>query len=406
MKLLVLEDTRFSCSACGKCCRNWHVELIPYDAERVQKIAWPAGDPLLTTKVVMIHGGRTYLAHAEDRACVFLNRQTNLCRIHAEFGEAAKPVGCLLYPYQIVPTFSGEATISPRYECPTTRKNIGAPHADALADLKRLAPKLEMSRPFDDDDCCNLDRDQVIAVSEFAAVMLHGFERNDQRSLFLIALVDFISSLNTDELDREALGNAFAQIKPAVEAITSSGVKKPGWLTRMVFRTYLGLNLRRDEDVLDKVAGRFQRLFAMAKFVFGFGGFNDLGIIHPHGKLRKARLFKLGIDVPDANVFELLWRVVTVKLMSQQYLGAVNQGRNLLSGLRSLALLYPLACAAAKYRAGNRGSSVIELEDVDYAVNVIEHNFGRNDVLALPFARSFEKMLVDPDTFVRVVRTI
>jgi hypothetical protein len=98
--------------------------------------------------------------------------------------------------------------------------------------------------------------------------------------------------------------------------------------------------------------------------------------------------------------------MIGVKLMSLHFMGAANHGRDLLSGLRSLAMLYPLVCAAAKYRAGNRGSMAVEAEDVDYAVGAIEHNFGRNAVLKMPFARTIEKLLLDPDQFLRLVRTI
>jgi hypothetical protein len=98
--------------------------------------------------------------------------------------------------------------------------------------------------------------------------------------------------------------------------------------------------------------------------------------------------------------------MVATKLMSLHFMGAANHGRNLLAGLRSLALLYPLVAAAAKYRAGNRNSAVVEPEDVDYAVGVIEHSFGRSAVLKQAFARSLEKFFLEPAMFVRLVRTI
>jgi Fe-S-cluster containining protein len=382
------------------------VELLPDEIDRVKNLSWPAGDPLVGTVGVMKHSGRSYLQHAADGVCVFLNRQTNLCRIHAEFGVDAKPLGCRLYPFQISPTFDGEATISPRYTCPTVRKNIGASHADALPELRQLVQKMHLPAFFDEAVTCNLDRDQIFAVCEFASTLIGAFPRNDQRALFMIALCDFLSTLSADQLDREALGSAFLAMKQGVENVTAGPVKKNNWFTRMAFRTYLGLHLRRDEDVVDGRAGRLQRVAAMAVFVGGFGNFKRLGVVHPEGTLAKARLFSADLPCSDPELFELHWRMIGVKLMSLHFMGAANHGRDLLSGLRSLAMLYPLVCAAAKYRAGNRGSMAVEAEDVDYAVGAIEHNFGRNAVLKMPFARTIEKLLLDPDQFLRLVRTI
>jgi Fe-S-cluster containining protein len=403
MKLLVLEEPRFTCSTCATGCRNWHVELLTDEIDRVKNLAWPKDDPLFGVKAVMKHSGRTYLNHAPDGVCVFLNRQTNLCRIHADFGVDAKPLGCRLYPFQISPTFDGEATISPRYTCPTVRKNTGVSHREALPELRELARKMQFPSFFDETTTCHLDRDQTYAVCEFAATLIGAFDRNDQRALFLIALCDFLSTLNADEMDREKLAAAFLQIKQGVQTAAATPVKPPGWFTRMAYRTFLGLHLRRDEDIVDGRAGRLGRVWAMLGFVGGFGGFNGLGVVHPKGTLKKAALFTPQFACDDPAVFELHWRMISTKLLSLHFFGAANHRRDLLSGLRSLALLYPLVVSAAKYRAGNRGSAAVEIEDVDYAVGVIEHSFGRSGVLAQSFARSIEKLLLEPGVFLQVV---
>jgi hypothetical protein len=286
------------------------------------------------------------------------------------------------------------------------RQNAGASHAEALPELRQLAKKMQFPGFFDQATTCNLDRDQTYAVCEFAATLIHAFGRNDQRALFLIALTDFLSTLSSDELNREAMGSAFAQMKQGVETVSSVPAKKTGWFTRLAFRTYLGFHLRRDEDVLDGRAGRFQRLWAMVALVAGFGSFSGLGVVHPTGKLGRAKLFGPHLPCGDPAIFELHWRMIATKLLSLHFIGAANFGRDLLAGLRSLALMYPLVVATAKYRAGNRGSTTIETEDVDYAVGMIEHGFGRSPVLAQSFARSIEKLLLEPEIFLRLVRTI
>ena len=180
----------------------------------------------------------------------------------------------------------------------------------------------------------------------------------------------------------------------------------------MAFRTLLGLYLRRDEDMLNRKAGRMSRLFSMIAIVFGFGDFAGLGLIHPMGKLRKARLFEASDQTPAAAVtgvavMELHWRMVHVKLGSLQFIGLANRGRDFLAGLRSLALLYPLVLAAAKYRAASReDGAAVNHSDIDYAVSVIEHSFGRSVLLAQPFARSLERFLLETNVFTRIARAV
>jgi hypothetical protein len=144
----------------------------------------------------------------------------------------------------------------------------------------------------------------------------------------------------------------------------------------------------------------------MTGFVFGFGRFRGLGLFHPPGRLRAAKLFKKPPAPPSVEVFALAWRLVRNKLDALQFMGAANGNRDFLTGLRSLSLLYPLVVAAAKHHAATRKSSEITTNDVDYAVTAIEHSFGRAAVLGQPFVRSIEKLLTERGAFTRLIRTL
>src|SRR5450432_2773 len=110
MKLQVLEDERFSCRSCTQCCRSWHVVLMPGEAERIKNLPWAKDDPLTKIDVLLEHGGKVYTAHNKETGCVFLNLSNGRCRIHEQFGAEAKPLGCSVFPFQISPTFVGEAS--------------------------------------------------------------------------------------------------------------------------------------------------------------------------------------------------------------------------------------------------------------------------------------------------------
>src|ERR1700733_5888656 len=185
MKLRVLEDERFSCHSCTQCCRSWHVVLMSGEAERIKNLSWPADDPLRKINVLMEHGGKTYTAHNKETGCVFLNLSNGRGRIHEQFGAAAKPLGCRVFPFQISATFAGEASVTPRFDCPTVRQNLGELHTEQLGELQQYAAKMDFSGGFDEAVRCHLDRQQIAAVVEFLSMMLPGIDGDAQRAIFL-----------------------------------------------------------------------------------------------------------------------------------------------------------------------------------------------------------------------------
>ena len=293
-----------------------------------------------------------------------------------------------------------------RYDCPSVRRNEGAPYEDEVPNLRRFAGQIELADGFDVATCCGLSREQIAAVCEFAATMIGGFERDAQQALFIFSLANLLEMTDVGEVNREGLGQILGGLRKLVIDATSRPAAKPGALARLSFRSLLGQYLRRDEDVLDKRAGRFGRAVAMMKIVLGFGCFRELGLSHRPGKIKRAKLFEPALAMQDSATFSLFWRMIRNKLDSFQFMGAANGGRNFFEGFRSLALLYPLTLAVAKYNAGNRGATRVEAEDVDQAVATIEHSFGRLATLNQPHARSLERALLEPGTFTRLVTTI
>jgi Fe-S-cluster containining protein len=78
---------------CAECCRRLIIEVLPQDAEREPKIR-ERGSPLLASPDE--NGHREVVGYVlnsrDDIACVFLDRDTNLCTIHE-----TRPLLCRLF---------------------------------------------------------------------------------------------------------------------------------------------------------------------------------------------------------------------------------------------------------------------------------------------------------------------
>ena len=139
LELPVIQN--WSCHNCGGCCRQHLIEVT--DAERQLILAqnWTSNDGI-ELPVMKWHAGppwkkRYRLAHQSDGGCVFLDEK-GLCRIHAKFGEAAKPLACRIYPYAFHPSGKSYA-VSLRYSCPSVVANLGTAVSEQTAELRRLA---------------------------------------------------------------------------------------------------------------------------------------------------------------------------------------------------------------------------------------------------------------------------
>ena len=80
---------------CGECCRRLLIEVDLDDAEREPKIKH-LGSPTYTDERLTRSGKRElegYLLNSrDDMACVFLDRQTNLCTIYE-----TRPLACRVF---------------------------------------------------------------------------------------------------------------------------------------------------------------------------------------------------------------------------------------------------------------------------------------------------------------------
>src|ERR1039458_1316619 len=128
----------WSCHGCTDCCRdNLIVTLSPEEKLRIEKQNWTAAEGVDSDSMVVADRDCFRLSHQSDGACVFLD-PTGRCRIHAKFGEAAKPLACRLYPLVIHPA-GKKLVVGLRFSCPSAAANRGRPMAGQGAEVQKLA---------------------------------------------------------------------------------------------------------------------------------------------------------------------------------------------------------------------------------------------------------------------------
>ena len=91
-------------------------------------------------KIVVRHGlwkPQYSLAKRKDGRCIFLEPD-GLCRIHREFGLAAKPLICQMFPFQLVP-LDDHAGLTLRRFCPSAAADQGRNIEEYLDDARRMA---------------------------------------------------------------------------------------------------------------------------------------------------------------------------------------------------------------------------------------------------------------------------
>ena len=170
--LLIPDDLRFSCSACGSCCLGVNVGPIGGDVAKAIEAerARVSGSPLPPRGLFfsMVPEGddaRVVVCQSRNGACVFLEPD-GLCRVHRTMGPASKPRVCRLFPIQFASTPRGVA-VEFQLECrDILRASRGEPVREAeVRELLSVAGQIHTVRPF-----VSLDGEIAFGFDEFEAV--------------------------------------------------------------------------------------------------------------------------------------------------------------------------------------------------------------------------------------------
>ena len=405
--LLLPTLQNWACHNCGGCCREHLIAVTPEERARIEAQGWSETDGIPSGRPLFVpHGTGSRINHQADGACVFLNPQ-GLCRIHARFGESAKPLACRLYPYAIHP--SGHLiTTSLRFSCPSVVQNLGPPVASQRAPIEALAsevvpaayrnspaPPLRRGLAFDWPRITRLLAWIERSLSEPSV----SFPLRLQRLLTWLGL---LGQAEPEALSDEHFGELVKLLYEAAARalpVPETSPRKPSRLARLMLRQLIAQLLRHDTAAqFDRgLSGRLALFSQGLRFSFALGRIPNIpdpesvrvAFVERTGHVTE-RISNISFAVAEAPLQEwdaawddLFVRYFHVKLQGLHFCGPAFYDYPILTGLQSLALMLPAVMWTARVRAAREQRKTVQFHDLQAALAVLDHNFGYSPALGL-----------------------
>jgi lysine-N-methylase len=403
----------WSCHSCSGCCRQHAIEVTDEERQRILDQRWEEDEAVGPDQPTVVAAGPIWnrsqrLAHRADGACVFL-ADDGLCRIHAKFGEEAKPLACRIYPYAFHPTGKG-VTVSLRFSCPSVVGNRGKQLAKQATDIRTIAravvpdnvtdwPAPEIS-PGQRPDWPDFRR-----FVEALDTTLSGSDASiTVRLLRALFWINLVSEARFDAVKGSRLTDFLSLIREAAAGeLTDETIetKEPTGLAKTQFRLLTGQYGRRDTvvDLETGWRGHWQRLRYGVRFARGRGltpRVQDCFTEVPFESLEQP----FG-GLPD-GAEELLTRYFRVKIQGLAFCGPAYYGVPLVEGFRSLVLIYPSVLWLARWLAAGDERKTLTLNDVERAIAIADHHHGYSPAFGLRGFRSRVRLLARMDEIGRL----
>jgi lysine-N-methylase len=379
----------WDCHGCADCCKMYHVRVTEVEKARIESQNWSAEDlGGLPSLVYDKHVGGYRLNHRPDGSCVFLGPD-NRCRIHAQFGPAAKPMACRIYPFVLVPA-GDHWRVGLRFACPSAVADAGRPLADHAEEAREYAglleadagtqavevppPELQPGQAVEWPDLIRFTKAFADLVADDSTPVEHRLRK-------VVALAAQCKPLKYDKVTGPRLKDLLEMLAAVVadEVPAKPGdVPPPGWVGRTIFRQVAAVYARADHGPNPGIAtrGRLTRIKAAWRFAMGRGPIPKLHGLMPDATFEAAER-PAGPLEPESE--GLLGRYYRVKIESMQFCGPTNFRRGFWDGLESLVLTFPAIMWLSRVLSAN-GARPRD-EAVALAVRIVDDNFGFNKLL-------------------------
>ena len=404
-----LPQQRFRCHGCTNCCRDIVVHLTSDDRRKIDEQGW--ADRLDVPPYVRLGRGWV-LSQTTDNRCIFL-MPDGKCRIHAEFSASAKPLGCQLFPFVLLPA-GGAWQLSTRFDCPSVAASKGDPITTHLPELKRLAAelpgtdhrawaiKIRKGRPASESEVQHL----VAALDRRLSGATHSLSR---RLRELRHVADMLASLNIQRVREERFVQLVDLLFGALDSEVADSAHPPPTprqhklLRQQVFTHCQAIT------VTEALGGWRVKTARMISQFFRSRRFTALGGAAPPSIVTAKIIPFADIDsvLPAkrqaAGVEELVIRYLRGQVLSRSFFGPQFYGWDIVTGLRALLSRMAVWGFLARYCAAAEGKTEIDLDCAIRAVGIIARAAGiskalggRTERMRLSYLQSnhgFERLL-------------
>ncbi len=404
-----LPQQRFSCHSCTDCCRDIVVHLTLADRRKIDEQGW--ADKLDVPPYVRLGRGWV-LSQTPNNRCVFL-MSDGKCRIHAEFSASAKPLGCQLFPFVLLPA-DGAWQLSTRFDCPSMAASKGNPISTHVAGLKRLAADLPSTdhrawaitirggRPASDREVQHLVR----ALDRRLSRNAHTLSRRVRE---LRHIADTLAHLNIHQVHEERFVELVDLLFGALDSEVADSAHPPPTrrqhklLRQQVFTHCQAITVT---EALGGVRVKTARMFSQ---FFRSRRFTALGGAAPPSIVTEKTIPFADIDsvLPAkkqaVEVEELVNRYLRGQVLSWSFFGPQFYGWDMVTGLRALLSRMAVWGFLARYCTVAEGKTEIDLDCAIRAIGIIARAAGiskalggRTERMRLSYLQSnhgFERLL-------------
>ena len=406
----------WSCHNCGGCCREHLIEINEDEKRRIEKQKWTANDGVPVDRPVIqkIAAGRWRLAHKDDGACVFLD-DAGLCRIHARFGEPAKPLACQVYPYAFHPQGS-HITTSLRFSCPSVVRNQGTSLEEQRPELQKLCGNVVAGRQIEIDPPAVHNTETLpwedinLFIEAFDTALQDRTVNFAARLLRVLEWLKLVQQSTFADVRGKKLQSYLELLHTAsctAQPDNDLPVHRPSRLGRMMFRQLAVQMARHDTDALARggLAMRMNLLQTVLRVTSGIGTVPPIdqpaSVVTAFGTLSGTsatfRQLEDSFDGRQPEIDELFERYFRVKIEGVHFCGVACYDLGLVDGFYTLALMYPVTMWLARWRAACEGRRQLRLEDVQAALATADHNYSYSPALGTRSAKNRIRQLAQLD---------
>jgi lysine-N-methylase len=358
------------------------IEVTDEERQRILGQGWSPTDGIPEQQAVIVRTGRFSrghrLAHRDDGACVFLD-ENGLCRIHAKFGEAAKPLACRIYPYTFHPA-GRQVAVGLRFSCPSVVENLGASVSSQSGQLRQIAAQV-VPQGIEDDPAPEITPGQRLDWKDFKrfqTALQDGLSEGDlplavrlRRILFWL---DLVKQSRFEEVRGRRLDEFLALIRQAADIEDAAECEPPSRTGGVMFRLLVAQYARKDTllDLESGLSNRLRLFVSALKFARGRG---QIPVLQDGFGPATFDQLEQPFGVP-AEAQEILTRYFQVKVQSIHFCGRACYGLPLVEGFWSLALIYPSILWLARWLAVTAGRQALTTADLQQAIAVADHHHG------------------------------